>query len=480
MGVKVFISYANVDRDVVEQIERRLQSREIDVGIDYQAIALGDPIDKTVRQEIRSCDILLVVVSPASLKSAWVPYEIGLATDRTPRIRVIPFLTHPALDVPLYLKPYRHAKSIDELMAFLDSEVSNASQKAADSQRDSDSSHGDSRVFEQTTRVLIAGQACWDQIVWPSGQTCNHIGGSVYYVTKTIQFTAKLMHHRAQMDVWSPVGLDFRSSIEPKFRSTMINRYFVSQARTLHFKNYYVSEDDWTRRKQEVLQTSDAPMVAAEIPPEIDQKLQQGAYDFILLLPLTPYDFADIATDMVAYLREKAPKTPIGLELQGLLRDVPTESGQVGASVSDSLLRLLDEGGVLCAHANIEEGLFLQRTLAKRRGVPCDLTESSPTKLAIELCGQGFGCIGLTDGGRGSWIAWQSPDGEFCTQHSPTPDITKIVQTPHATGAGDTWFGAFTYTFLGRKLDPILAGLTATQLATLKCCKEGALGERRT
>jgi len=57
-----------------------------------------------------------VIVSPASLKSVWVPYEIGyFSALKRP---ILPFLTHSSLDLPSYISALKHVGSIDELSAY--------------------------------------------------------------------------------------------------------------------------------------------------------------------------------------------------------------------------------------------------------------------------------------------------------------------------------------------------------------------------
>jgi len=329
------------------------------------------------------------------------------------------------------------------------------------------------------TRILIVGQTCWDDIVLPSGESYDRLGGSAYYAAMAIQHVAEIMHRRVSIDVWVPVGSDYRHRIEPRFDSSFINSCFVAQQKTLRFKNHYISESDWTRRTQEVLQRPDGRICTRNAPAEIKEKLNQGSYyQFALLLPLTPYDFTDIAADTIPFLIHNNPHLHIGLELQGLLRDVHAGGKGVERRLCEVLPELLKQRSVCSLHANIEEGLFLVRGLANRLGVTSTLNESSPTEIALELCRHGIRYVGLTNGGHGSWIAWQSQHGKLCAQHCPTTDITSVVGILHATGAGDTWFGVFAYALLGCRFDPISAGLLATQFATIKCAYDGALGER--
>jgi hypothetical protein len=57
-----------------------------------------------------------VIVSPASIKSAWVPFEIGYFTAL--KRRVLPYLVHPSTDLPGYLSSLKHIATMEELSAY--------------------------------------------------------------------------------------------------------------------------------------------------------------------------------------------------------------------------------------------------------------------------------------------------------------------------------------------------------------------------
>ena len=88
----VFLSYSHDDSDVADKIGNILKGLDVSFFIDNKSIDLGTSITSEVRDAITNCRALIVVVSPASLKSHWVPYEIGHASALGKK--VIPFLTH--------------------------------------------------------------------------------------------------------------------------------------------------------------------------------------------------------------------------------------------------------------------------------------------------------------------------------------------------------------------------------------------------
>lgn len=86
--------------------------------MDEQDIEWGtvitERIDDKLANEITQ---LIVVISPASLKSQWVSYEIGYA--KASDVKILPYLVHPSLDLPLYLTPYLHISSLEKMDQYI-------------------------------------------------------------------------------------------------------------------------------------------------------------------------------------------------------------------------------------------------------------------------------------------------------------------------------------------------------------------------
>lgn len=113
---KVFISYSHVDSVIANELTAALAQLGIEYFLDVKDINWGDPITIKVRQSLASCNAILVVISPASLKSHWVPYEIGYASALEKPI--LPFLTHPSLDVPHYIRDLAFATTITRVREY--------------------------------------------------------------------------------------------------------------------------------------------------------------------------------------------------------------------------------------------------------------------------------------------------------------------------------------------------------------------------
>jgi hypothetical protein len=113
----VFISYAHEDSDMVNQLRERLSAAGLEVFLDTKDISWGGRISSDVQRALERAAGVVVVVSPASVKSQWVPYEIGYATAL--RKPILPFLTHPSIDLPAYLADLRYITDLDAIGTFV-------------------------------------------------------------------------------------------------------------------------------------------------------------------------------------------------------------------------------------------------------------------------------------------------------------------------------------------------------------------------
>jgi hypothetical protein len=112
----VFISYSHVDATIANDVCARLDSAGVSYFRDIKNIDWGDGINEQVRESLLDSESILVIVSPASLKSLWVPYEIGYCAALNKK--VLPYLVHPSLDLPGYIDGVKHITNLDDLSAY--------------------------------------------------------------------------------------------------------------------------------------------------------------------------------------------------------------------------------------------------------------------------------------------------------------------------------------------------------------------------
>jgi hypothetical protein len=117
----VFLSYSRVDSGVADAIVQILEELRVTYFRDIKDIHWGQEVEGQVHAGLVTCAAVLVVVSPASLESGWVSYEIGYG--RALQRDVLPFVTHASLRLPTYLSRLNHVRSLDEVRDFFASYV---------------------------------------------------------------------------------------------------------------------------------------------------------------------------------------------------------------------------------------------------------------------------------------------------------------------------------------------------------------------
>ncbi len=90
--MKVFISHSSTDKWIARQICRHLEDLDIEAFLDEKDIETGDSINDAIQTHLTDCDEILLLLSPASLKSDWVLIELGGA--KALKKRLVPILLH--------------------------------------------------------------------------------------------------------------------------------------------------------------------------------------------------------------------------------------------------------------------------------------------------------------------------------------------------------------------------------------------------
>lgn len=75
----VFISYARSDSGEAERLVKSLRAINVTGWLDQADIAAGESISSAVRDAIVRSSAVVVLLSPNSLRSEWVQFEIGAA-----------------------------------------------------------------------------------------------------------------------------------------------------------------------------------------------------------------------------------------------------------------------------------------------------------------------------------------------------------------------------------------------------------------
>lgn len=101
----VFISYSSKDRDFASKLANDLKGMGITVWFDQWELKVGDLLVERIGNAITAQDYLIVILSRASVKSAWVMKELGAGLIREleeKRVVVFPVVIEDC-DIPPFL-----------------------------------------------------------------------------------------------------------------------------------------------------------------------------------------------------------------------------------------------------------------------------------------------------------------------------------------------------------------------------------------
>lgn len=111
---KILISYSQVDSDIADEIVRTLLKQKVEIIRDVRDVSWGESVELKVNKGFDEVSAVLVVISPASLNSQWMPYEIGFVTGKGKA--VIPFITDPTLEIPADIKGLQSFSEIKQVL----------------------------------------------------------------------------------------------------------------------------------------------------------------------------------------------------------------------------------------------------------------------------------------------------------------------------------------------------------------------------
>ena len=94
----LFISYSHADKEFARRLARDLRRSRVKVWLDEAEMVGGEPLRSRIEAAIREADCLGIILSPASVASDWVRFELNLAMrlgEGTDEVRILPILYQP-------------------------------------------------------------------------------------------------------------------------------------------------------------------------------------------------------------------------------------------------------------------------------------------------------------------------------------------------------------------------------------------------
>lgn len=126
----IFISYQRKDEDYASEVAAYIMSKQLDVYFDLEDNDLKEQNQKTnpkgvtnaIRKGLNQSQYMIVIVSPNTYRSLWVPFEVGYAFDK--KGEKMKILRHKEIDknnMPDYLKVKELLQGTTSLNRFLGS-----------------------------------------------------------------------------------------------------------------------------------------------------------------------------------------------------------------------------------------------------------------------------------------------------------------------------------------------------------------------
>lgn len=106
---KVYLSYSYKDKRIAENISYFLMKENIGCNHDIFEIDSENQMKKIIANAITACSYLIILLSPNSIKSKWVQYELNFALERDLKARdisILPVLIEDCY-IPSSLKDYQ-------------------------------------------------------------------------------------------------------------------------------------------------------------------------------------------------------------------------------------------------------------------------------------------------------------------------------------------------------------------------------------
>lgn len=114
-----FLSYSSKDREFAEQAYSSLAEAGVRIFFDYFDVVPGEFLNDQIMEAIREHDRLLVILSDASMASAWVVREIELARYHKPE-SLVPVRLCPLEDVKRWTGKHKELPDLVEMFPILD------------------------------------------------------------------------------------------------------------------------------------------------------------------------------------------------------------------------------------------------------------------------------------------------------------------------------------------------------------------------
>lgn len=118
--MKIFISHKQEDQEVALMVQRTLETTGVDAYLDVLDNTIendGEKLTKHIREKLHECTDIIVILSNNTKKSWWVPFEIGMATEKD--MPIANYLMNYEL-LPEYLEYWPRLKKLQDVKTYVE------------------------------------------------------------------------------------------------------------------------------------------------------------------------------------------------------------------------------------------------------------------------------------------------------------------------------------------------------------------------
>ncbi len=118
--MRIFISHKKEDESVARRVMKVFESVGVDAYLDVLDNMLtnnGEELTKHIRQKLRECSEIIVILSSNTKHSWWVPFEIGMATEK--EMSIVNYLVSDEI-LPEYLSYWPRLKCDQDVLKYVE------------------------------------------------------------------------------------------------------------------------------------------------------------------------------------------------------------------------------------------------------------------------------------------------------------------------------------------------------------------------
>lgn len=118
--MKIFISHKQEDEIKAIEVQQTLDSCGVETYLDLLDDDIsgdGEELTQHIRKSMDKCSDVIVILSEETKNSWWVPFEIGMATEKN--MRIANYLVS-YVELPDYLEYWPRLKNQDDVLKYIE------------------------------------------------------------------------------------------------------------------------------------------------------------------------------------------------------------------------------------------------------------------------------------------------------------------------------------------------------------------------